>query len=90
MAQLHNDWLETLVTFGRVGFSMILLALLTVFGRWFVGGGIPGHRVFVMFLWLALGGCLIYAAVDFPFQIYSILFVFLVLCAVLSCLSRKA
>ena len=90
MAQLHNDWLETLITFGGLGFSMILLALLTVLGRWFIGGGIPAHRVFVMFLWLALGGCLIYAAVDFPFQIYSILFLFLLLCALLSCLSRKA
>lgn len=89
MAQLHNDWLETLITFGGVGFAMILLALLTVLGRWFIGGGIPAPRVFVMFVWLALGGCLIYAAVDFPFQIYSILFLFLLLCALLSCLSRK-
>ena len=89
MAQLHNDWLETLVTFGRIGFSLILLALVTVFSRWFVRGGIAAHRVFVMFLWLALGGCLIYAAVDFPLQIYSILFLFLVLGAVLCCLSRK-
>jgi O-antigen ligase len=89
MAQLHNDWLETVVTFGRVGFSLILLALVTVLSRWFVRGGIPAHRVFMMFLWLGLGGCLIYAVVDFPFQIYSILFLFLVICAVLYCLSRK-
>ncbi len=43
-----------------------------------------------MFLWLALNGCLIYAAADFPFQIYSILFLFLLLCALLSGLFREA
>ena len=90
MAQLHNDWLETIVTFGFSGFTLILLALLAIFSRWFIGGGIPAHRVFVMFLWLALGGCLIYSVVDFPMQIYSILFLFLLLCSVVSCLSRKA
>lgn len=90
MAQLHNDWLETLVTFGGLGFALILLALLTVLSRWFRGGGIPAHRVLVSFLWLALAGCLSYAAVDFPFQIYSILFLFVLLCAILFCLSRKA
>lgn len=90
MAQLHNDWLETLVTFGGLGFGLILLALFTVVGRWFSDGGIPTHRVFVLFVWLALGGCLVFAAVDFPFQIYSILFLFLLLCAQLTCLSRKA
>src|SRR5205814_2761291 len=51
--------LETIVTFGFSGFTLILLALLAIFSRWFIGGGIPAHRVFVMFLWLALGGCLI-------------------------------
>jgi len=89
MTQLHNDWLETLITFGGLGFALILLALLTVLGRWFIRGGIPAPRVFVMFVWLALGSCLLFAAVDFPFQIYSILFLFLLLCAVLSGLSRS-
>ncbi len=89
-AQLHNDWLETLITFGWVGSALILLALLAAAGRWFFPGGIVAHRVFVMFLWLALGGGLAHAAVDFPFQIYSIMFLFLLLCAVLSCLSREA
>src|SRR5207253_127539 len=89
MAQLHNDWLETIVTFGFFGFALILAALLTVVSRWFIGGGIQAHRVFVMLLWLAIGGCLTYAAVDFPFQIYSILFLFILLCAVLFCLSWK-
>ena len=90
-AQAHNDWLETLITFGRVGCCLVLLPLAAVFGRWFIPfGGIAAHRTFVTFIWLALGGCMVHAAVDFPMQIYSILFLFLLLCSVLFCLSREA
>jgi O-antigen ligase len=88
-AQLHNDWLEMLITFGSVGFSLILLLLMLALGRWFLGGGIHSHRVFVMFLWLGLGATLAHGAVDFPFRIYSIFFLFLIVCAVLSCLGRR-
>ena len=90
-AQAHNDWLETLITFGWVGSCLVLLPLAVVLGRWFFPfGGIAAHHIFVRFLWLALGGCLVHAAVDFPMQIYSILFLFLLLCSVLFCLSREA
>jgi O-antigen ligase len=89
-AQLHNDWLETRITFGWVGTILILLALLTVMLRWFAPGGIHGGRRFVILTWLAMGGCLAHARFDFPFQIYSILFLFLVLCAVLFNLARRA
>ena len=89
-AQLHNDWLETLITFGWIGTSLILLALVMVILRWFASGGIHGGRRFVALMWLALAGCLVHARFDFPFQMYSILFLFLTLCAVLSTLSRRA
>jgi hypothetical protein len=66
-------------------------ALVLVLLRWFLpGGAIHGGRRFVGMMWIALAGCLIHARWDFPFQIYSILFVFLVLCAVLSVLTRRA
>ena len=58
--------------------------------RWFVPGGIRGGRRFVVLIWLALAGCLIEALFDFPFQIHSILFLFLVICAVLFSLGRAA
>ena len=87
--QLHNDWLETRITFGWVGSAMIALAFATVLLRWFARGGIQGGRCFVPLLWLALGGCLVHARFDFPFQMYSIVFLFLVLCAVLFNLSRR-
>jgi hypothetical protein len=88
-AQQHNDWLETRITFGWAGSALIALAFATVVLRWFARGGIHGGRRFVLLLWLALGGCMVHARFDFPFQIYSIVFLFLVLCATLFNLSRR-
>ncbi len=88
-AQLHNDWLETRITFGWVGSLLIGLAFLLVLARWFVPAGIHGGRRFTVLTWLALTGVLVHARYDFPFQIHSVLALFVVLCAILSCLSRR-
>jgi O-antigen ligase len=88
--QLHNDWLETRITFGWVGMTLLLAALACVVLRWFAPGGIRGGRRFVVLIWLALAGCLVGALFDFPFQIHSVLFLFLVFCAVLFSLSRRS
>jgi len=88
-AQLHNDWLQTLITFGWLGSGLIAVAFVCVLVRWFIPGGIAAGRELVPLLWVAIGGCLLHARYDFPFQICSILFVFLLLCAILSCLSRR-
>jgi hypothetical protein len=87
-AQLHNDWLETLITFGRLGGGLIGLAFLGVVARWFFPGQIPAGWRFVSLVWLALAGCLVHARYDYPFQVYSVLLLFLLLCAVLFSLSR--
>jgi hypothetical protein len=89
LAQMHNDWLETRITFGWLGATPIFLTLLLVLSRWFWGGGIYGNKYFVMLLWVSLGGCLVHACFDFPLQIHSVLTLFLVLGAVLSCLARR-
>ena len=89
VAQMHNDWLETMITFGRIGAVPIFLMLLLVLVHWFSGTGIHGNKYFVLLLWVSLGGCLMHAFFDFPFQIHSILTLFLVLCAVLSCLTKE-
>jgi O-antigen ligase len=88
-AQLHHDWLETRITFGVVGFGLVLGALGVVLARWWVPGGIHGGRRLVGLLWLALLGTLVHARFDFPFQIYSILMVVLTHGAVLFTLSRR-
>jgi len=86
---MHNDWLETLITFGRLGATPIFLTALLILSHWFWSGGIHGNKYFVMLLWVSLGGCLVHACFDFPLQIHSVLALFVVLCAVLSCLSRR-
>jgi NADH:ubiquinone oxidoreductase subunit 6 (subunit J) len=85
---LHNDWLETRITFGWVGFSLIIAALVACVARWFAAGGIHGEKFFIMLTWCALGGCLLHAYYDFPFQIHSVLFLFLLIGAVISSLTR--
>jgi len=87
-AQLHNDWLETRITFGWSGSALIVLAFSAVCLRWLVPGGIRLDGRFVFMLWLSLAGCLVQARWDFPLQVYSILFLFLVWCAVLFTVSR--
>jgi O-antigen ligase len=86
--QLHNDWLETRITFGWLGFSLLLAALACIAVRWFVPGGVRGSRRIVVLGWLGLAGCLVHALFDFPFQVHSTLFLFLVICAILFGLSR--
>jgi hypothetical protein len=87
-AQLHNDWLETLITFGWLGSALIVLALGIVLCHWFVARGIYARASLAVLFWAALGGCLFYARYDFPFQVYSVIFLFLVLCAALFSLSH--
>ncbi len=89
-AELHNDWLETRITFGWLGSALIAVALLLVLARWFLSNGIPTRWPFTSLLWLALTGCLIHARFDFPLQIYSILFTFVLLCALLFTVSRRS
>lgn len=88
-AQLHNDWLETRITFGLLGIFIIASALCLVLTRWFVPGGIRSSQRLTLLLWVALAGCLAHARYDFPFQVYSIVFLFLLLCSMLFCLSNR-
>lgn len=89
-AHVHDDWLETRITFGWVGFLALVGMLGMAVGRWFVQPGIPADWEFVSTFWVALGGTLLHAKFDFPLQVYSILFLFLLLLATLSTLARPA
>ena len=88
-AYLHDDWLETRITFGYLGASLILLNLVLLLFAWFVPGKIEAPFILPATLFAALAGCLVHAKFDFPFQTYSILFTFVVLCAILFCLSSR-
>ena len=86
--QLHNDWLEYLITLGRIGFGLVLAAGALIAARWWLPGGLRLHWTFAAFVWIAIAGCLLHARFDFPLQICSIQFVFVLLAAVLFSLSR--
>jgi O-antigen ligase len=83
-AQLHNDWLETRITFGWIGSGLLGLALATLLLRYFAGGAIQGAERLALLIWLGLCGVLVHARFDFPFQVHSIVFLFVVLCAMVS------
>lgn len=87
-AQLHNDWLETQITFGWVGLGLIAITFFVLISRWFSIGTIGGGRRVPMLLWIAIAGAFLEARWDFPFQIYSVIFAFMLVCSVLFVLSR--
>lgn len=78
---VHDDWLETRITFGWVGFAVIGAMLLILFARAFGSGGLELQLEFFALGALSLVGCLMHAKFDFPFQIYSVVFLFLLLSA---------
>ncbi len=82
-AYAHNDWLETRVTFGWLGSGVIFLMAATVVASYFLGSGMTLALPFIGMIGVALAGCLVHARFDFPFQIHSILFMFLLECAIL-------
>ncbi|MCS7090571.1 MAG: O-antigen ligase family protein [Verrucomicrobiota bacterium] len=87
-AQLHNDWLEYRVTWGRVGLALILLAFGMIWLRYFLPGGVITSWRLWLFYAVALGGCLVHARWDFPLQIPSIQHLVTIHCAALSLFSH--
>jgi hypothetical protein len=88
-ADAHNDWLEALITLGVVGETIIVLAFLSLLKRSLTREGIRAPGVFYAFILLSIAGCLIHATFDFPLQVYSILFVFILLCSTLSSFGKS-
>lgn len=85
---VHNDWLETRLTFGWIGYGLVLLALATGIGAVAMRGGVSSAASLRLFLLAPLAGCLVHAREDFPLQNYAILFVFLLLVCLCSLLGR--
>jgi O-antigen ligase len=78
---VHNDWLETRLTFGWAGMGLVLAALALTLARAVRACGSDGGLLRVQLL-AALTGCLLHARFDFPFQNPVVLLTFLALCAV--------
>jgi O-antigen ligase len=82
---VHDDWLELRICLGLVGLLLALGLLGGVVAVWgsSVGPGAPG--VFAAFTAIAIGGMLLHAKFDFPFQVESLRFLFVTVCAVWLC-----
>jgi O-antigen ligase len=85
-AYVHDDYLETRVTFGVVGFANILLIFFSICLVPFFGNGIPAPPEFILLIGVAMVGILVHAKFDLPFQVYSLHSQFVLLCAVLTTL----
>ncbi len=85
-AYVHDDYLETQITFGMAGFVVILLIFLAVWLVPFFGNGIPAPPEFILLIGVAMIGILVHAKFDLPFQIYGLHSQFVLLCALLTTL----
>lgn len=83
-AYLHNDWLETMVTFGYLGTIPILIGLAMIPLTWWTGKGHPTSGVFCFHVILGLVGMLVHGTIDFPFQITALLGTWLLFAALLT------
>lgn len=86
-AYVHNDWLETRVTFGWIGFGLVVALLLMLPVVHWRHGVLRMAAEFRATVWIALGGMLVHARFDFPFQMLSLILSFLVVAAVASVLA---
>jgi hypothetical protein len=83
----HNDWLQTLAEWGWVGLGMIVLAFAVAWlGTIITHSGKPAFTGCVM---ASAGMLLIHAAVDFPLQIYSLLFLLIILTSLLVSMPQR-
>ena len=85
-AYAHNDYLETLITFGSVGFGVIAVIVIAILFMPFFGDGMTALSEFIVLIGLTMAGMLIHARYDLPFQVYGLHFEFFVLCVLVTCL----
>ena len=85
----HNDWLETRITLGWVGFAIVCLLFITIGLRFRYPGPIAVPWEFASLISVALLGCLLHAKFDFPLQIHSIFCLFMLNCCILMCLGKE-
>ncbi len=85
-AYAHDDFMETRITLGWIGFGTVVSIFGAIWGGVFARRGIGARREFLLLFGLALGGLMAHSAFDLPFQIYAIHFQFLILCALATCL----
>lgn len=84
----QNDWLETIVTFGRLGALPVLAWVILIPLKWRWGSGAILPSTLSTLLWTVLGLCLFHALFHFPFQNPPVALLWIVLAALASATSR--
>lgn len=87
-AWAHCDPIEYLITFGSIGFAIILTLYILTQLLPFFGKSFFGIIRFIWPLYLSQWMLIFYSFVDFPFQIYSLLHLFILLSAILTVVNR--
>ena len=83
----HSDWFQLVAEWGFVGAAIVLAALLVALALAFTAD--TANHVLLNTLVIGLLATLLYATFDFPFQIHSIVFLFLLVLAILTSLPRE-
>lgn len=81
---VHDDHLETRLTFGWGGMLLIYVLLLLCVLPAFPRGGVPVPGVLTLCITAGLMGALVHARKDWVFQMHALLFLGVLWCAVLS------
>jgi O-antigen ligase len=82
---VHDDYLETRLSMGWIGFGLVLAMLALALGMGMLGAGTTSPSPFRGFLSLGILGLLIHARADFPLQVVGILFTFIILVLLFGC-----
>lgn len=83
---MHNDYLETIITFGWVRLGIIVTLLGLGWLTPFLGNGIPAPPEFLVVTGMAMGGILVHARFELPFQACGLYMEFVLPSALLTCL----
>ncbi|MDA7511390.1 O-antigen ligase family protein, partial [Verrucomicrobia bacterium] len=90
-AWVHSDPLEILATFGVVGATLHVIQAGLICGLFFYGRNGASCPVDRTVIYACLGGFILHSCVDFPFQIYSLQFMFVVVVAIgIHCRSEES
>lgn len=80
----HNDWLQFLAEWGAIGFSVILIGLVSV--TFFPWQGTASTTLLQGTFLVSFVLVLVHATIDFPFQVHSVFFSFIILLSLYTCL----
>lgn len=88
-AYAHDDYREMLATYGYVGSAIVVLMVVVVLLHWLIGAGITQYFPFAALVMISIFGLLAHARYDFPFQVYSVIHMFVLNTCILSCIARR-